>query len=208
MDGARCWPRSASRARISTARSSIAGVRYSAGIDDMGGCRSSGPERRRGLLGQPGLADPRLARAQQQAPAARPRLVQQAGRPGQLTVATDERDDRRPLLRSSHNDSVNLLSQPETASRTRVRHRLRPAAGCPGRGAVLERDAVHVPDAVAELAVEGLAAGADNVGRRAEIVGRQVDDSEAGYIDTPRRTSDGHAWPRRSAGSARALSAR
>jgi hypothetical protein len=36
-DGARCWPRSASRVRTSTARASIAGVRYSTGLDDSGG---------------------------------------------------------------------------------------------------------------------------------------------------------------------------
>ena len=77
-----------------------------------------------------------------------------------------------------------------------------------GREPILERDAVHVPDVVAELAVEGLVAGADELERRAEIVSLQVGDSEVGHIDTPRRTSDGHAWPRRSAGSAPALSAR
>jgi hypothetical protein len=37
MEGARCWPRSAS---TSAARSSIAGVRYSTGMDDRGGCCS------------------------------------------------------------------------------------------------------------------------------------------------------------------------
>jgi hypothetical protein len=35
-DGVRCWPRSASKVRTSTARSSIAGVRYSTGIAKAG----------------------------------------------------------------------------------------------------------------------------------------------------------------------------
>ena len=43
-DGARCWPRSASKVRTSTARSSIAGVRYSTGIAETGGWRK--PDRR------------------------------------------------------------------------------------------------------------------------------------------------------------------
>lgn len=34
IEGARCWPRSASNARTSAARSSMAGVRYSTGIQD------------------------------------------------------------------------------------------------------------------------------------------------------------------------------
>jgi hypothetical protein len=49
IEAARCWPRSASKARTSTARSSMAGVRYSTGIDDSGGRwnpgRNSGPDR-------------------------------------------------------------------------------------------------------------------------------------------------------------------
>jgi hypothetical protein len=51
---------------------------------------------------------------------------------------------------------------------------------------------------IAAPAVEGLVAGADELERRTEIVGPQVDDSETGHIDTSRRTSDGHARPRRS----------
>lgn len=61
------------------------------------------------------------------------------------------------------------------------RRRLRPAAGsAQGREAVLERDAVHVPDVVAELAAERLVAGADEFERRTRIVDLQVDDSEVG----------------------------
>jgi hypothetical protein len=75
----------------------------------VGDRRTPRRSQRRGLLGQPGLADTGLAHAQQQAPATRPRLFEQADNPGQLTVATDERNGRRPLARSSHNDSVNLL---------------------------------------------------------------------------------------------------
>jgi len=51
------------------------------------------------------------------------------------------------------------------------------------------------------LPVEGLLACADEPERRAKIVGLRVGDRAAGHIDTPGRTSDGHAWPRRSASS-------
>ena len=42
IDGARCWPRSASRRWTSTARSSTAGVRYSTGIAATGGYPAPG----------------------------------------------------------------------------------------------------------------------------------------------------------------------
>lgn len=49
IEGARCWPRSASRVSTSTARSSIVRVRYSTGIAASGGflspARNSGPDR-------------------------------------------------------------------------------------------------------------------------------------------------------------------
>ena len=50
---------------------------------------------------------------------------------------------------------------------------------------------MHVPHVVAELAVEGLVAGADELNAAPRFVSLQVGDSEVGHIGTQGRAATG-----------------
>ena len=97
--------------------------------------RAACPRTRGELLGEPALADARLADEQEQPSAAGQRIVEAGGQLRQLALATDEGRRRRPSAPVSAGPRRRRAAGPGSGSRARARAAARPARGRARRSA-------------------------------------------------------------------------